>query len=91
MSACCGTSTTVHVKYVRGFSKRINSSYEFDNETYVANSGMKLYCAQCTERSYILVEIKTQTMHMCLSQCVLNVTRSVLSRYTWMEEQVYKT
>ena len=47
MTACCGISTTVHVKCAHDFNKFIDSSYEFDNETYVADSGMKLYCAQC--------------------------------------------
>ena len=42
ITACCGTSTSVHVGYAINFSKCVDSCYEFDAKTYVLNSAIKL-------------------------------------------------
>ena len=47
INACYRTSTTVHTKCASNVSKSINYFYEFDIETYGANSAMTLYYAQC--------------------------------------------
>ena len=50
MTACCGNSKTVHVKCAIKFSRRIDSCYDCFGETYVSDSAMKLYCAQCKQK-----------------------------------------
>jgi len=47
MTACCGTSTTVHVRCAMKFSKCLDSCYEFEGKTYVSNSAIKRDCPQC--------------------------------------------
>ena len=56
MTACCGTSTSVYVGCDIKFSKCVDSCYEFDAKTYVKNSGIKLYCAQCKQKILLLWE-----------------------------------
>ena len=50
ITTCYGTSTIVHTKFATNFSKIIDCSYEFDSETYGADSAMTLYCAQCEQK-----------------------------------------
>ena len=52
MTACCGTSTTVHVGCAIKFSKCADSCYEFDGKTYVSNSKIKHYCTQCKQKCF---------------------------------------
>ena len=61
MTACCGNSTTVHIKCAMKFSRCTDSCYEFVGESYMLDSVMKLYCAQCKKNDSIVVEIINQT------------------------------
>ena len=49
MTACCGTSTTVHAGYAIKFSKCVYSCDAVDGKTLVSNSEIKLYCTQCKQ------------------------------------------
>ena len=47
MTAWCGNSKTDHVKCAIEFNRYIDSCYEFVSETYVSESAMTFYRAQC--------------------------------------------
>ena len=52
MTACCGASTSVHVGCAIQFIKCLNSCYEFDANTYVTDSTIKLYCTQRKQKCF---------------------------------------
>jgi len=52
MTACCGTSTPVHVGCAIKFSKCVDSCYEFDAKIYVMKSAIKPFCTLCKQKCF---------------------------------------